>query len=112
MLLRFIQSRHFFWIFPLALFIASFIQIEWFLHYWWYSALFHFSGGAAMAIVFIHFWETRRKIYFFRDWRWINLILTISFVALIGVVWEFYELGLDRLPIIPIFHPFAAQPGL
>ncbi|GEM_PF-5153982 len=66
-----------------------------------------------MAIVFFHFWETRPAIYFLKRYPLLNFIFAISFVALIGVLWEFYEFLTDvLLPIMPILHPVIAQPSL
>lgn len=57
---------------------------------WWYDIPMHVFGGAWVALLFFHL--------FCRTFRIVDcknifpaIIVIVSFVALIGVLWEFYE---------------------
>ena len=66
--------------------------------YWlfpWFDIPMHFLGGFLLAIIFFYFWRFAHisigtgvssvpNVF-------VALVLTLGFVALIGVFWEFYE---------------------
>jgi len=54
--------------------------------FWWFDNLTHFLGGVMVASLFFSFFNNRPA----------NWIVVISFVALIGLSWEFYEYLNDR----------------
>lgn len=51
----------------------------------------HLIGGVAAAALFFYFFSERNKIIEPDRNFLLNLIISLSFVALIGVLWEFYE---------------------
>lgn len=54
--------------------------------FWWFDNLMHFLGGVMVASLFFSFFKNRHA----------NWVMIISFVALIGLFWEFYEYWNDR----------------
>lgn len=72
----------------------------WFWIIWWFDIPMHFFGGFWAAAVFINL-GSRFKVQGSRFW--VDLILTLSFVALIGVLWEFFEF---------IYGSFASKAGM
>mgnify|MGYP001562310554 FL=1 len=75
---------------------------------WWYDIPMHILGGAWVALFFFHFfyqtWHVvdLRKILF-------TLIITLGFVVLVGVLWEFYEY-LSDVYLLKI-HPLGYAPN-
>jgi len=62
---------------------------------WWYDIPEHMLGGAFCAVFFYYLFFERYKILG-TDIKIIPaIILSLGFVALIGVVWEFYEFFTD-----------------
>jgi hypothetical protein len=59
--------------------------------FWWYDVLAHFGGGVLTAMIFWRFFKNKisglSAIFQF--------LFLVSFVALIGVFWEFFEKFLD-----------------
>lgn len=99
-------------IFPLALFILNSLLVIYSIFFpfnLWpiLGPIFHFLGGALMAILFLNFFENHAEFYSFK-FNWLAvLVLALGFVALAGLLWEFYEFGLDFF-----FPELAAQPSL
>ena len=85
------------------------IHRVWYWNVWWYDIPMHFTGGAWSALLFFYVVEERlgvlSKIYRLEASRIKNIfttfLLALSFVALIGVLWEFAEY---------LFDVFIAQP--
>ena len=50
----------------------------------------HALGGFLVAAIFLAFLEERNLLVWSKN-NLVNFILTVSFVMLIGVLWEFYE---------------------
>lgn len=80
-------------------FHAIFLMIGNFYKIWWADIALHFSGGifvGLLALWFIfnkaNFLMKKEKLPFY-----IVFISVISFTALIGVLWEFYEFILDQI---------------
>lgn len=70
----------------------------WSFLYWkflWLDTVMHFAGGAWAGGFF--FWARRRfPAYFAEPARTAGTVLqALAMVALVGVVWEFYEFGMD-----------------
>jgi len=68
--------------------------------YWkflWLDTVMHFAGGAWAGGFF--FWMRRRfPAYFGEPARTAGAVLqALAMVALVGVVWEFYEFGMDLI---------------
>lgn len=90
-------------------FLAGFLR--WYDIIWWLDIPMHLIGGAWVALFFIHF--------FYKTWRVIEskinflalLLLVLGFVALVGVLWEFYEY-LSDVYLLKV-HPlnFAPNPA-
>ncbi len=104
---RLILSKKFVWIFPAVLFITSHFGSEKTnIFHVFYSAPYHFLGGAAMAFLFLNFWEYHQSLYAFKKQWAIDFVMALGFVALAGVLWELYEFAKDSwLPVIPVFNP-------
>src|SRR3989344_9276850 len=98
MLLSAIRSKKFAWGFPTVLFIVNAAlgalnppESFWII----IGPIFHFLGGAAMAVLFFNFWESRPELYSFKNNFLVILVLAVSFSALAGVLWEHFEFLLD-----------------
>ena len=118
MLNKIIFSRKISFGLPAALFVVNGLLIFYSLltssnpDFWLIlGPIFHFLGGVLMAILFLHFLETHGEFSSLRG-KWLAvLVLTVSFAALAGVLWEFYEFGLDLVFLkTNVFH--EAQPSL
>lgn len=67
-----------------------------YFYIWWLDSALHFSGGFWLAALAIFILISREKIYSSEHPLFLFLVV-ISFVALMGVLWEFSEYGLDLL---------------
>ena len=56
----------------------------------WLDIPMHALGGFLVAAIFLAFLEERNLLVWSKN-NLVNFILTVSFVMLIGVLWEFYE---------------------
>jgi hypothetical protein len=83
----------------------------WYNSIWWLDIPMHLIGGAWVSLLFFSLFF--KKLACFQDkWRNLSLIiLSVSFVALIGVLWEFYEYLFDVFVLKT--HPlaFVTDPG-
>ncbi|OGM89383.1 hypothetical protein A3J77_01170 [Candidatus Wolfebacteria bacterium RBG_13_41_7] len=80
----------------LAHIIATFNY--WYWTYTWFDIPMHFLGGFWVAMVY--FWINAKveilNSEFSKLPKWlVNLLFILSFIALIGVLWEFYEFIFD-----------------
>ena len=79
------------------------LKFYWYFSIWWSDMLMHFFGGLWLGLAFIWF-LLRKNISFEPHFQFI--CQTISFVLLIGVLWEFFEfftnnyIGGDRFNIL------------
>lgn len=82
-------------------------RLGWYDLVWWLDDVMHALGGAWVAFFFLVFF-IKRDIYANFNPAWKNFIATLGFVALIGVLWEFYEYLKD----VYIFnkHPLDFSP--
>lgn len=64
---------------------------SWYFTYPWIDIPLHFAGGAFAAVLF--FWLFGAKINALPYMA--QLVLALSFTALIGVLWEFFEFLFD-----------------
>ena len=93
---------------PIAIFVLNlFVTFIFDAQNWIWSVALHFSGGVSMALIFFNFFENNQNLYSFKKQHALNLIFAVSFVALIGVLWEFLEWGGNFL-----FPQVAFQPSL
>lgn len=95
----------------ISLFLILFIHLMATIGHWywavnWFDILMHFLGGLWVAMVFGYLNQRFFKLPNF----WTRVILTFSFVALIGILWEFFEFSLDNLFFLKKWGPF--QGGL
>ncbi|MFA5099013.1 MAG: hypothetical protein WC461_02240 [Candidatus Paceibacterota bacterium] len=88
-----------FLVFVLTLhFLGTFYH--WYWTYTWFDIPMHFFGGFWLGMVY--FWIDP-KIEILNSWfnklpGWlVNLLFLLSFAALIGVLWEFFEFVVDFL---------------
>lgn len=98
----------------LAIVLVSLIFLIWLLNFlsialYWYwlwdpiDKILHFLGGAWLAVAFFYY-IGEFNVSFIK-----NLALVLGFVALIGVLWEFFEVGMEFLAGN---NPFVAIPDL
>lgn len=66
---------------------------------WWADIILHFSGGFFIGLVALWFLFNRLNLPVQKEVLpyYIILISIISFTALIGVLWEFYEYIMDLI---------------
>ena len=56
-----------------------------------WDQLLHFFGGVWMATIFLYFFINRLRLFNIYQNRWLTAFFVLSFVALVGIVWEFFE---------------------
>ena len=66
---------------------------------WWYDMVLHFLGGAWIATLFVYIFKIKSSLFNDRGVFLFNLIVVVSFVALVGVAWEIWEFLVDTLII-------------
>lgn len=76
-----------------------FLMIGNFYKIWWADIALHFSGGIFVGLFTIWFIFNKTNLPIQKEKLpfYIVFILVISFTALIGVLWEFYEFILDQI---------------
>ncbi|MBN2197651.1 hypothetical protein JW698_00415 [Candidatus Wolfebacteria bacterium] len=80
--------------------------------YWiigYFDMLMHFSGGFWLASLFLFFFLPKITIIKYKTF--IQAVLTVSFSAFVGVLWEFFEFGLSFFILGDNFSGFI-QHGL
>ena len=65
-----------------------------YFYVWWLDSVLHFSGGFWLAALAIFVLVSREKIYS-SEHPFFLFFIAMSFVALMGMLWEFSEYGLD-----------------
>ncbi|MEK9186052.1 MAG: hypothetical protein AAB885_00515 [Patescibacteria group bacterium] len=96
---RILISPYFIWLAIIAVFFVHALATI-FFGYWklpWLDILLHFSGGVVAASVFLYFANRQRLLFNFISVYWLTILITVSFVALVGVGWEFFEFILDSV---------------
>ena len=83
-------------------FLAGFLS--WYHAIWWLDIPMHLIGGAWVASLFFYLFNNCWKILPPKGRFFPTLILCLGFVALVGVLWEFYEYLADVF--INKTHPF------
>ena len=85
------------------------LAYEFHFQYWWIDVLLHFAGGL-WTFVLARYVASRCGLEISgRGKKIATLILFVSFVALVGVLWEWFELFYDRY----VFHTgFTYLPGV
>ena len=81
-------------IFSVILAFLHYLAITFFL-YWtieWFDILMHFLGGFVLALIAMFLFYTSGYMDFPKDHIGSIFAMTISFVLLIGLVWELWEL--------------------
>ncbi len=58
---------------------------------WWFDEVLHFFGGWLVAALFLSFFEGQEGSRILSEHKFVLLVIVLSFTALIGVMWEFYE---------------------
>ena len=79
--------------------VAALINF-WYWKFWWLDIIMHFSGGfwlAAVCIWLIANYQFPISQENFKNKKLASFIIIFSFVALIGIFWEFFEFGLDLI---------------
>ncbi|MEE8131579.1 MAG: hypothetical protein V3T98_00820 [Candidatus Paceibacterota bacterium] len=103
----------------LLLLILSFHTVAlvnfWYWTFWWLDVVMHFLGGFWVALLFFNL---NSKLNFLPinslnslTHKLITIILSLGFVALIAVSWEFYEFLYDVFISIR-GYPWVAQQGM
>lgn len=72
--------------------------------FWWYDMVLHFLGGVMVAMILLYYAEKWPSFIQLPGNWFVRFIFVVSFVALIGVLWEFYEYALDY-----VFRSFDLQ---
>jgi hypothetical protein len=72
--------------------------------FWWYDMVLHFFGGVMVAMILLYSAEKWPEFIQLPGNRFMRFVVAVSFVALIGVLWEFYEYALDY-----VFRSFDLQ---
>jgi len=82
--------------------------LDYFFHWSWswdyFDVILHFLGGAWVALIFFSYIHPKGEYKIFH-----KFIFALGFVALIGILWEFLEIGVEF-----IFgnNPFLSSPNL
>lgn len=91
-------------LFLLAYFLVIFTPLD--RAFWWYDDAMHLVGGiwaAFFSVAVFAEWQRRGFVSF--QSRFVYVFCIIAFVFMIGVVWEWYEFGLDEYFILRYNHP-------
>ncbi|MEY4731484.1 MAG: hypothetical protein RL681_430 [Candidatus Parcubacteria bacterium] len=75
---------------------------DWYGTIWWIDIPLHLLGGAFVGILFLYIFLARRNIVGNADAIFL-IVLGMGFVALVGVLWEFYEFWAD----VWFFHKYS-----
>ena len=82
-----------------------------YLHWYWtyvnFDIVHHFLGGVWLSAFFFYYFGKRQKLFDVRQSRFATLLFALGVTALAGVIWEFYEFGMDYffdLKIMPLRH--------
>jgi hypothetical protein len=106
---RFFHSLWFVVLLWAAIFVAWGITMlnDWFFYIWWSDIVLHFAGGF-WVFVLVRYLGEHYGIEIVGEHRRLAAFLAyISLVALAGVLWEFYELILDRYVVVTGFTYLA-----
>ena len=98
-------------ILAIAIFNFAGIGQGWYWTIWWYDIPLHLAGGALVALLFFYLFREKWHIFDFREHPFAAFILAMGFVALIGVLWELFEYGVDVIVLAKHSFP-SAQPSL
>lgn len=72
--------------------------------WWWFDIFMHGLGGVVTAWSAARFLQTEKKLII--KPQWIYWVLLLGITALVGVVWEVYELYLQKIT------GFITQPSI
>lgn len=97
-----VSLKHIISLLVFILFVHFFATIySWYWTYFWLDMPMHFLGGFWVAMIYFwlcnQFQEVREEVEPRRIKTVIAIISCLSFVALIGVFWEFFEFLYDIL---------------
>lgn len=67
------------------------ISNSWYWDYWWFDIPLHLAGGVWLAGLFYYLFVQKKAALHYTDNFAVTLVLALGFVALVGVLWEFYE---------------------
>lgn len=81
---------------------------SWYFTLWWFDIPMHIAGGAWVALLFFYLFGDKWKALSPSRGFMPTLLLCLGFVALVGVLWEFYEYAYDFL-IAGKFSLFGEQ---
>lgn len=70
---------------------------SWYSYWPWFDIPMHMLGGFFIASAFLDIFVKKGRLQAFNGSRIAGIILCISFVILIGALWEFFEFGVDRI---------------
>ncbi len=74
---------------------VAYIKFEWFKNIPFIDSPMHFLGGVLVVSLFLYFFEVRQDLFFLPENKMVSLIIIVSFAALIGLLWEFYEYSVE-----------------
>lgn len=78
----------------LGFFMLSLAE-QWYLKFDWIDIPFHLLGGAWVAFVFFYIQHRYAPtVPTIVPW-WMDMLFAVSFVMLVGVMWEWFEFGFD-----------------
>ncbi len=83
---------------------------SWYWTYRWFDTPMHLMGGVWVALLFFYLFEERFRVFDAKKNFLFTIIIVLGFVALIGLLWEFYEYFSDTFiahlpPNTPRPHP-------
>ncbi len=63
--------------------------------FWWYDMALHFLGGMMVAMMLLYYGERWPDYIQLPNNVFARFLFVLSFVAIIGIFWEFYEYAAD-----------------
>ena len=83
---------------------------SWYWTYSWFDTPMHLAGGAWVALLFFYLFEEHFRVFDSKKNFLFTITVALGFVALIGILWEFYEYFHDAFisrlpPNTPRPHP-------
>ena len=74
---------------------SAYSNFEWFKNLPFVDKPMHFLGGVLAVSLLLYFFEKRPDLFSLPENKSVSLIIIVSFAALIGLLWEFYEYSVE-----------------
>lgn len=70
-------------------------SFDWYWNYWWFDMVMHFSGGVFVGLSVLYIYFHSGYVSPRHHQALFIILFALALGALIGVLWEFFEFGID-----------------